>query len=524
MNPRQSSLRVATVAALVFVSATATAGVNGATIASIALANVGKGACSANSAGGTAFDSSCTGNGGQPEYWCADFARWVWSEAGVDASALDAAAGSFYLYGQNNGTLHNSPSLGDAVVFDYQGGGYADHVALVTQVNSDGSIETVSGDWNGSGSTEAGFSSTSHVVLNAPAYACAVQTAPGIMGMTISGFISPVGATAAAPIAYAAGFVSQSFPFATTALTMFAGQTLPSYIELTNTGTKAWDSSTHLGTTQPRDRVSAFADSTWLAPNRPAGVTGSVAPGASYRFKFDLHAPSTPGTYLEYFNVVEEGVAWFSDPGQGGPADNDLEANLVVVPGVRGSLDAAACEAIAGWSQDQAEPGTAIFTDLYFDAPAGQTGSGSKRITAANHRADLCTAIGSCDHGFSVSVPDDLRDGKPHTVYAYGIAASGEGPNELLGGSPKSFTCAALPPSETDAGGRGATTLDAGVRAPTDAGHSVLDPEAPAAAAGTAEASTGGCTMGARGSAGGVGWVWTLGCVLGFVRRRRARR
>src|ERR1700722_36532 len=47
-------------------------------IASLALANRGKGACSTNSRGGHDFDTSCTGNGDRPEFWCADFARWVW--------------------------------------------------------------------------------------------------------------------------------------------------------------------------------------------------------------------------------------------------------------------------------------------------------------------------------------------------------------------------------------------------------------------------------------------------------------
>ncbi len=37
-------------------------------------------------------------------------------------------------------------------------------------MNTNGTIETVSGDWAGSGGTEAEFSSTSHVVHNAPAY------------------------------------------------------------------------------------------------------------------------------------------------------------------------------------------------------------------------------------------------------------------------------------------------------------------------------------------------------------------
>jgi MYXO-CTERM domain-containing protein len=130
---------------------------------------------------------------------------------------------------------------------------------------------------------------------------------------------------------YAAQFVSQSFPLATTTLTMVEGQVIPSYIELKNVGTKAWDSNTRIGTTQPRDRVSVFADSTWISSSRPAGVTGTVAPGATYKFEFDLSAPSTAGNYDEFFGVLEEGDVWFSDSGQGGPPDNDLEVKITVV-------------------------------------------------------------------------------------------------------------------------------------------------------------------------------------------------
>jgi hypothetical protein len=786
--------------------------VTGSSIATLALANLGEGACSTNTLGGTDFDSSCTGNDGSPEYWCADFALWVWASSGVaDVAGLDAAAGSFYVYGQNHGTLSDTPAVGDAVVFDYAGGGVADHVAIVTLVNADGTIESVSGDWNGTGSTEAGFASTSAVVHNTPAYASTVGTAPSVMGMTISGYIAPAGLGAD----YAAQFVSQSFPLASTALTMTAGQTLHAYIELQNTGTKTWDSNTRIGTTQPRDRASVFVDSSWIASNRLAGVTGTVAPGATYKFEFDLHAPDAPGDYDEYFGVVEEGVAWFSDPGEGGPADDDLEvqinvvaapggaadagsgqaspspdggaqgggtqgstssddgggagigsggsvepepivladggsapasndgtngsgasgssvnaptsngaasdggggctaaptgtgggaggwilavlgiaviavkrrsarrssregarvlfASLVassvivagcsstpqgeaigetgsaattqvgvdysfarpspagiraagytfacrylsddstknlsssevqalraagvdvvanwenaatdalsgyatgvsdaqtadsqanadgipagrpiyfsvdfdatpeqqtainsyfdgvvsviglaragayggyyviqrlfdagkitwgwqtyawsggqwdaraqlrqvdngvtvaggscdvddavaadfgqwgyvapVVPGVRGYLDSAACTAIAGWAQDQSAPNTVIPADMYFDAPAGQTGSGAMRVQANISRPDLCTAIGSCVHGYSVAPPPALMDGAAHSVYVYGIAAAGAGPNLLLTDSPKSFTCPTpAPPLSATAG------------------------------------------------------------------------
>jgi hypothetical protein len=163
---------------------------NGALVASLAEANVGLGACSTNSQGGTAFETSCDGNGGQPEYWCADFAQWVWQQAGANTNGLDAAAQSFYDYGQNNGTLGNTPAVGDAVVFNNGNGIH--HVAIVTQVNGNGTIETVSGDWEGDSGSESEFASTSHVVLNAPAYESTVGSEPSIMGMTIAGFIAPV--------------------------------------------------------------------------------------------------------------------------------------------------------------------------------------------------------------------------------------------------------------------------------------------------------------------------------------------
>jgi hypothetical protein len=146
---------------------------------------------------------------------------------------------------------------------------------------------------------------------------------------------------------YAAQFVSQSFPLASTTMNMTAGQVVPSYIELKNVGTKTWDSSTHLGTTQPRDRKSVFADGTWLSDNRPARVKGTVAPGATYKFTFDLAAPAADGTYDEFFGVVEDGVAWFSDPGQGGPPDNDLEVKISVT-GKAATPDAGAHESDAG--------------------------------------------------------------------------------------------------------------------------------------------------------------------------------
>ena len=112
---------------------------------------------------------------------------------------------------------------------------------------------------------------------------------------------------------------------------MTVNQTIAGDIELQNVGKKAWDGNTKLGTTQPRDRASELVAPDWLAPNRPSAVKGTIMPGESYKFAFSLHAPNKPGTYLEYFGVLEEGVAWFSDAGQGGPPDDQLEVQVQVI-------------------------------------------------------------------------------------------------------------------------------------------------------------------------------------------------
>ena len=165
-------------------------------------------------------------------------------------------------------------------------------------------------------------------------------------------------------IPYAAGYVAQSWPLASTAMKMKAGQVVSASITLKNNGTKNWDSKTKIGTTQPRDRASAFADSTWLSSSRAAGVTGTVAPGGTYKFDFEFKAPDKPGTYDEFFGVVEEGVAWFSDPGQGGPVDNQIEVRIIVT------------EADGGGVDDDAGPYVTVGDDGGLITPSGDPTSG----------------------------------------------------------------------------------------------------------------------------------------------------
>ncbi len=94
------------------------------------------------------------------------------------------------------------------------------------------------------------------------------------------------------------------------------------YVGLTalNTGNTTWTNSgpnaVELGTWDPEDRMSAFCDNWGNGCNRPATLQqASVAPGQTGTFEFWMKAPSTPGTYPEHFDLLESGVAWFSDQG-----------------------------------------------------------------------------------------------------------------------------------------------------------------------------------------------------------------
>jgi hypothetical protein len=203
-----------------------------------------------------------------------------------------------------------------------------------------------------------------------------------------AGFANPADCSAPATPDWAARFVAQSFPLAGSgALTMRAGETQAAWIDMRNVGGRAWDARTRLATTGPRDRTSPFAGGDWVGPNRPAAVSGSVAPDGTFRFAFNLHAPATPGTYDEHFGMVEEGVAWFGDPGQGGPADTLLEARIEVVP-------ALAADAGADSGMDGGARGDAGARDGASGADA--EGDAGYRVLPDGARVPLDPAMGGC--------------------------------------------------------------------------------------------------------------------------------
>lgn len=167
-----------TVPCLMMTAGTASASTDD--IVTIANANLGHHACDTNSAGEQGYNSSCTGANGSPEPWCADFAEWTWAQAGYNVAGLTPAAGSFGQYGAG---LHSDPQVGDVVLFNYDGSSYADHVAIVTAVNPDGTIESIGGN------EVTNDPSTSSVNHDGP-YSGAVGSSD-YWGMPISGYVSP---------------------------------------------------------------------------------------------------------------------------------------------------------------------------------------------------------------------------------------------------------------------------------------------------------------------------------------------
>jgi CHAP domain len=98
----------------------------------------------------------------QNEFWCADFAKWVWRQAGVRSGlgTLNPAAASFYTWARQHGQRprfgSDAPAVGDAVVFyppwaHTPTGAWADHVGIVVAVHSSGTVDLVNGDFGGGG-------------------------------------------------------------------------------------------------------------------------------------------------------------------------------------------------------------------------------------------------------------------------------------------------------------------------------------------------------------------------------------
>jgi lysozyme len=129
---------------------------------------------------------------------------------------------------------------------------------------------------------------------------------------------------------YGAQFVAQSFPYASEAIPMTVGDRLEGWFDLRNTGTETWGPNTRLAPT-PRDRTGPFGPEDWVSETRISACPQATPTGEVCRFPVVLTAHA-PGETVQTFGVVQEGAAWFSDPGQGGPPDDQLAVRISVGP------------------------------------------------------------------------------------------------------------------------------------------------------------------------------------------------
>ncbi len=112
--------------------------------------------------------------------------------------------------------------------------------------------------------------------------------------------------------------------------TMESGATGTVAINILNTGSNSFSSSTILATTNPRMRNSLFYHSSWISEAEVMQAVKNCLPGQVTQYSFTVQAPVTENTvqYTEYFNLYQDGYAWFSD--QGGPEDSQIYFAITV--------------------------------------------------------------------------------------------------------------------------------------------------------------------------------------------------
>lgn len=139
------------------------------------------------------------GNDNLNEEWCADFAAWVWQQAGALVTYqyingdINSSSASFYEWGVNHGTWHPAggsyvPQPGDVAVYGLDTATLiAQHVAIVTgYTRGNKGPDVVNGDGD-----RTGFSV---VETGTDQY----RSDTGNGGATISGYVTPTPASSSA--------------------------------------------------------------------------------------------------------------------------------------------------------------------------------------------------------------------------------------------------------------------------------------------------------------------------------------
>lgn len=336
----------------------------------------------------------------------------------------------------------------------------------------------------GNGQWDAWITTVTHYYNGcAPGASCFSSRYANYRDHTVNVY-NEMGASFWATSTYGAAFASQSFPYASDPFPLTAGTEMAGYIEMRNTGTETWHpGQTFLGTTEPRDVASPIAASDWVAPNRAATVDRDVAPGETGRFSFSVRAPTTPGDYDQFFNLVQESVTWFSD--SGGPIDHQLEVRVTSTPGA-----APACPTGIGadWSCDGSDRVQCV------------SGMVMREPCAYGCTSGACNPAPTSDADGDGFAADDCEDSDP-TVYPGASEVCGDGVDQDCDGV--DLAC----------GG------DGGVGSFGDGGVGTGTGMPPRSSG----LSSGGCSASPGGARGGLAWL-ALAALGLCVTRMRARR
>jgi hypothetical protein len=298
-----------------------------------------------------------------------------------------------------------------------------------------------------------------------------------------------------------ATFVSQSFPYASQPFELTAGSVKDGFIEMKNEGKATWKpGEVFLGTTMPRDGKSPLAAPGWINDHRAATVDKETPPGSVGRFSFAVRAPATPGDYPQFFNLVRENVAWFSDNGQGGPPDNQLQVKVtsVAAPCPAGVGAAWVCQ---GNERVKCDPQSGIVTKEPCAAGCEQTPGGAECAPPPGQGGSGGTG------GDAGSGGSDAGQGGGGAGGSGGSDAAGSGG----GGSGGSGTSGQ---AGSGASGQAGAEAGAGAGGKKQAGEPTVVVE------NTSSGDDGGCRVAAPGHQAGAGAGLLLG-LLGLARRGR---
>ncbi|MBI4744773.1 MAG: hypothetical protein HY776_08180, partial [Actinobacteria bacterium] len=206
---------------------------------------------------------------------------------GVEVSGSDAVRGDFIQINKDSDPKNYYSGM---------------HSAIVLENYHNGSFLVIDSNWNWDEKVRT------HT-WNPTAYA---------ISKGLSAHFYRLGTIAPPTPAYAWQFISQTASKDLVGLS--PGETVTVTLTAKNVGSATWYKSganpVRVGTTNPRERPSTFANSTWLGSNRPTGLpVDQVKQGETVTFSWTITAPSTPGEYREHYSLVAEGIAWMNDPG-----------------------------------------------------------------------------------------------------------------------------------------------------------------------------------------------------------------